>query len=425
MKLDCRILMVVAVMLVRSPLWAAPPLDFEAAPISYSRTAPENVITRLQRELDSGETQLSFTDKFGYLPALLEELKIPLSSQMLTFSKTSLQRPLIDPQRPRALYFNDDAYVGYVQKGLIEMIVPDEKLGLVFYTLEQKPGQPQFRRQVARCMTCHSSTRTQNIPGLLVRSMFVDPEGQPVISAGSYRTDHSSPLAQRWGGWYVTGTHGAARHLGNFHLPSARRPRQPVENQDGLNLLTLSKLTGIAAYPTAHSDIVALMVLEHQIDAHNLIVRTNYAWQIDVQQGAEQKADALWRAEAAQLVRHLLFETEVELEYPIKGTSAFTAEFTAQGTVDSEGRSLRQFDLQRRLFRYPCSYMIESASFQALPEVVRLDIYRRLRMMLTGRDAAAALQKLSDTDRQNLLMILPETLPALKQCWEEMKDQMP
>lgn len=413
------VILFTVILLQSNLIEAAPHLNFEAAPVNYSHATPQNVITQLQRELDAGEKMWTYADDFGYLLPLLKELKIPVSSQMLPFSKTSLQRHLIGPDRPRALYFNDDAYVGYVQDGILELMVSDEKLGMVFYTLKQTPAKPQIQRQVASCMTCHASTRTKNIPGLLVRSMFVDPEGLPVLSEGSYRTDHSSPLSQRWGGWYVTGSHGKTAHMGNFHLPSSKRPKKTIENKSGQNVKNLSQLTQIAKYPAPHSDLVALMVFEHQIDAHNYIIRTNYAWQIDVHHGDAEKRDAVWKQEVGQLVKYLLFDKEAKLEYLIQGTSSFATEFAKRGPFDSEGRSLRQFDLQRRLFQFPCSYMIYSNAFQSLPEPVRIDVYQRLKRVLTGSDESLLTHKMSEMDRQNLLQLLPETIPDLKQVWEQ------
>lgn len=417
-----RLIALFAVILLQSTFAeAAPPLNFEAAPVNYSDATPQNVITQLQRALDAGEKSWTYADDFGYLLPLLKDLKISVSSQMLPFSKTSLQRHLIGRDRPRALYFSDDAYVGFVQDGMLELMVTDEKLGMVFYTLKQTPAKkPQLQRQVASCMTCHASSRSKNIPGLLVRSMFVDPVGLPVISAGSFRTDHSSPLSERWGGWYVTGTHGKTTHMGNFHLPSSKRPKKPIENKTGLNLKDLSPLTPIAHYPTPHSDLVALMVFEHQIDAHNFIIRTNYAWQIDVHRGDAEKEDAVWKQEADQLVKYLLFEKEAELKYPIQGTSSFANEFAKRGPFDSQGRSLRQFDLKRRLFRFPCSYMIYSKAFRSLAEPVRTYIYQRMKGVISGDDESLLSQKMSEFDRQNLAAILPATIPELKQVWERM-----
>jgi hypothetical protein len=357
---------------------AAPPLDFEEDPINYTAASPDNVVTRLQAALDVGEKTLRFEGQFGYLRDVLKELDVPESSQMLTFLKSSLQRPLISPKNARALYFGDDAYVGYVPDGMLEIIVPDDRLGMVFYTLEQDPEGPKLERHVARCMTCHSSMRTKNIPGLQVRSMMTDPNGEPVIAAGSFRTDHSTPIANRWGGWFVTGTHGDSKHLGNFQLPDSRRPQQPIDNSAGANLTDISSLTDVSRHLTPHSDIVALMVFEHQIDAHNLMVRTKYAWRIDEHAGNEKSEAAVWKKEADALSDHLLFLKEHLLEHPIKGTSSFADEFSARGKTENQGRSLRQFNLKTRLFEHSCSYTIDSSLFRGLPQEVRQYVGQRI-----------------------------------------------
>ena len=357
---------------------AAPPLDFEREPINYTNATPYNVVSKLQTLIDSGEKSLTFEVQFGYLRSVLKELDVPESSQMLTFLKSSLQRPLISPQNARALYFGDDTYVGYVPDGMLEIIVPDDKLGMVFYTLDQDPTAPKFERQVARCMTCHASSRTKSIPGLQVRSMMTNPEGEPVISAGSFRTDHGSPLNKRWGGWFVTGTHGEARHLGNFQLPDNKRPKQPVDNVAGVNITDLSALTDLSKQLTPHSDIVALMVFEHQIDAHNLMVRTNYAWQIDQHHQRETADDAVWKQEADKLIEHLLFRNELQLEHPIQGTSQFATEFSQRGSSTDEHRSRRRFNLKTRLFESSSSYTTDSRFFGALPETVRSYVEQRL-----------------------------------------------
>jgi hypothetical protein len=357
---------------------AAPPLDFESEPIRYSDSAPDNTVSRLQAAIDNGETELQYEEQSGYLRSVLRHLNVPESSQMLTFLKTSMQRPLIGPQNARALYFGDDAYVGYVPGGILEVIVADEKLGMVFYTLEQDSSGPKFERQVSRCMTCHSSSRTKNIPGLQVRSMMTDPEGQPVLSAGSFRTDHSTPLERRWGGWFVTGTHGEARHLGNMQLPDNKRPTQPIDNAAGANVTDLSTLTDLSKHLTPHSDIIALMVFEHQIDAHNLMVRTNYAWQIDSHQKLQAASGYRWKQEADDLVDHLLFTTQLKFQQPLEGTGSFAKDFSHQGAHNGNENPLRQFDLRTRIFRSPISYTVESELFRSLPLTVRRYIAEQL-----------------------------------------------
>src|SRR6476646_8176750 len=193
---------------------------FDRPPINYSTAKTDNLVTRLQQRIDSGEVKLPFADEFGYLPAVLKELKVPTSSQMLVFSKTSLQRDRIGPRTPRAVYFNDDLYVGFCRLGeVMEVAVADPQLGNVFYTLTQEPAaKPKSPGTTENCLSCHLS-RQQGIPALTVRSVYPDREGNPILSGGSFRTDHTSPLKERWGGWYVTGTHGSQTHLGNLILP--------------------------------------------------------------------------------------------------------------------------------------------------------------------------------------------------------------
>src|ERR1051326_4058392 len=71
--------------------------DYEKEPIKYLAMAPNDPITALQKKIDSGQVKLTFDEAHGYLPAVLRELHIPVSSQMLVFSKTSFQRDLISP----------------------------------------------------------------------------------------------------------------------------------------------------------------------------------------------------------------------------------------------------------------------------------------------------------------------------------------
>jgi hypothetical protein len=197
--------------------FAAAEDDFELAPILYSASTPDNPVSRLQTRLDSGATTLTWDDSVGRLTSVLAALEVPTSSQTLVFSKTSLQQTRISPRNPRALYFNDDVYVGYVRAGeVVEVSVADPALGTVFYWVEQVPGErPRFERRTEDCLLCHGGSQTRGVPGHIVRSVYPSPSGQPIFSAGSHRVDDSTALADRWGGWYVTGRHGKQRHLGN------------------------------------------------------------------------------------------------------------------------------------------------------------------------------------------------------------------
>src|SRR5579871_216430 len=252
-------------------------VEYEEAPIQYSKTAPQDVITRLQEQIARGQVQLTYTPRHGYLEAVLKQLKIPASSQMLVFSKTSFQHDLISPETPRALYFNDNTYIGWVQNGrVLEVATVDPQLGAVFYTLPNtKSDSPHFTRQTYECLQCHDSGMAGSVPGFLMRSVYPDRSGYPILPAGTYVTSDQSPMQERWGGWYVTGTSGSQRHMGNMVAKSEVAPEQ-TDWGAGSNATDLKHWLDTAPYLSKHSDIVALMVSEHQTHLMNLITRANF-----------------------------------------------------------------------------------------------------------------------------------------------------
>ncbi len=406
--------------------------DIDAAPINYSSAADDNAVTRLQKRIDAGQVKLAYEPHYGYLRALLKELQIPVSSQVLVFSKTSLQRQRITPRTPRALYFNDDAYVGFCQNGeLMEVTATDPQLGQVFYSLEQTPTEkPHFHRQSDTCLICHASSQNQGLPGNLVRSVYPDAFGLPILSAGTHRIDQSSPLKERWGGWYVTGMSGKQVHMGNTVVRNKRHPEE-LEQGPGRNVTDLRKRFDTSAYLSPHSDIVALMVLEHQAEMHNLITRANFLTRAALyEESVLNKAlgrPADYRSESTTsriqnagepLVKYLLFSGETALTDRVKGTSSFAHDFGRRGPCDHRGRSLRVFDLTRRLFRYPCSYEIYSPAFDALPGPVKDYVLRRVWEVLTGKDRSEDFAHLSAGDRKAILAILRDTKPGLPSYWK-------
>jgi hypothetical protein len=397
--------------------------DYERPPIDYLKQAPANRVSRLIDDLESGKTTLRREPHYGYLRSLLQALDVPTSSQTLVFSKTSLQRQHIGPSTPRALYFNDDTYVGFCQNGdVLEISTADDRLGGVFYTLDQAAeSAPQILRQTDNCLLCHASSATKSLPGHTVRSVFADPSGMPVFSSGGYRTNHTSPLEHRFGGWYVTGTHGAQRHLGNF-IARGREPEK-ADNSAGQNVTDLAERFDVAGYLTPHSDIVALMVLEHQAEAHNLLTQANFAtrqalhYEAELNRELGEPADKRWestnsriRSACEELVEYLFFCDEATLTDPIVGTSRFAAEFAAQGPRDRRGRSLRDFDLETRMFKYPCSYLVYSSSFAELPTDARDYVLRRMHEVLAGRDPDGKFKHLQADDRRAIREILEQTL---------------
>jgi hypothetical protein len=411
---------------------AARGMDIDRQPINYGSADPHNAIERLQGRLDANRAKLTFEEGTGYLRSLLHELNVPTSSQMLVFSKTSLQRQRIAPRTPRAIYFGDDAYIGFCQKGdLIEVSAADPQLGTVFYSLRQRKDiKPQFERHTDNCLICHASSFNQGFPGHLVRSVFADGMGLPVLSSGGYRIDHTSPLRHRWGGWYVSGTSGKQTHLGNMIVRGNPRPDE-IDNSANVNVAKLDRYLNTTPYLTPHSDIVALMVLEHQTEMHNRLTRANFQTRLALHEEAEfNKAldrPANYRSESTTrrihnageaVVQYLLFCGETPLTDTIQGTSGFAQEFAQRGPRDGKRRSLRDFDLKRRLFAYPCSYLIYSEAFDALPAAVKDHVLRRLWDVLNGKDTSKPFAHLSAADRQALLEILRETKPNLPGYWK-------
>lgn len=400
--------------------------DYEQPPIAYSQTAAQDRIARLAKAVESGDQQLKWDDRQGWLPALLEALDVSPESQTLVFSKTSLQIRHISPQNPRALYFSDDSYLGYVPGGdLIELSAVDPQLGPVFYTVEQRRRErPRILRDETQCLTCHSTSKTQGVPGYLVRSVFAGPDGQPLYGLGTTTTDHKTPLKDRFGGWYVTGQHGEMRHRGNSF--ARNDPRQPLDLEAGANQATVPAAARVERYPRPGSDLVPLMVLEHQSQMHNFITAAQYetrqaiAYQETMNKALErpagQRSESTTRrihAAAEQLVRCLLFADEYPLTSPITGSSDFAKEFAELGPSDSRGRSLRQFDLQTRLLKFPCSYLIYSEAFSQLPEEVRGRIGERLEQILTAATPERGFEHLTPELRVAIREILQETKPGL------------
>lgn len=407
--------------------------EFDQEPILYGSSEPSDAIAKLEKRMADGRVNLEYTDEHGHLVALLQSLDIPISSQVLVFSKTSFQPERISPKTPRALYFNDDVYVGWVQgSDVFEISAADPLLGANFYTAESLKSQPlKFERQTHECLQCHASSQTFNVPGHIIRSVFPDETGQPIFRAGTYRTDHTSPLKERWGGWYVGGTHGKQRHMGNAVATDAENPRD-LDTEAGANRQDLTDSFNTKPYLSPHSDIVALMVLEHQARLHNEMTVASYATR-KAQHYQEVMNEALERPEgyvsdstkariaryARRVVEVMLYAEETRLTDPLAGTSQFAEEFAARGPFDDQGRSLRQFDLKTRIFSYPCSYLIYSDTFNQLPEVLLEPIYRELYDVLTASETDEEFSHLSAEDRQAVLEILRATKSDLPEYWRD------
>lgn len=402
---------------------------FEQSPINYSTAPGDNPVLRLQDALKTNPALLTHEDNFGYLRSVLKALDVPESSQVLVFSKTSLQARRIAPSTPRAIYFNDDVYIGAVPDGeVVEISAADPKLGAAFYTVPQNPNDHlAVIRQHDNCLQCHGGSLTGGYPGHAMRSVFTDVYGYPMTAAGSYQTTQNSAFPERWGGWYVTGTHGAQRHMGNSLAEEGPVPYEPrLDREAGANQLTLPRRVDPARYLTPHSDLVALLVLAHQVQAHNLMTQVSFETQYALKDQAvldellktpegELRESTRRRIESvvSKLVECLLFTREAPLTEVVAGTSTFAADFAVRGPRDPQGRSLREFDLRTRLFKYPLSYLIYSPQFEGLPPVAKDLIYRRLWDAL--QDTVPG--PLPAETRRATREILAATKPGLPDYW--------
>ncbi len=394
--------------------------EVEYGVIGYLTATPSNRVERLRERLAAGDVALDGSNPKAALAALLAALEIDPSSQALVFSRTSLQTSGISAATPRAIYFNDDTYVAYVQNAdpPFEIATFDPTLGAIFYTLEPATPAPRVERQLDRCLRCHDaySLSGGGVPRLITGSGYTDAGGRLVSHEGWILTSDRTPLRSRWGGWYVSGRHGSQVHLGNVII----RDFSDFERLDELRTGNLDDLDGVvdtSAYLTNTSDIVALLILEHQVRVQNAITRASWDTQVALaESGGQADAPSVAARLAAinePLVEALFLSGEAPLTDRIEGTSGFAEHFASRGPRDAQGRSLRDLDLERRLFRHPLSYVIYSDGFAALPEASKTYVYRRLGEILRGADERDAYAHLTAEDRAAIAEILRDTAPEI------------
>ena len=367
--------------------------------IAYGSAPTETPVAALNARLAGGLATLRFDPQTGYLPAVLEALDVPVSSQVLVYSQTSFQASKINRQNPRAIYFNDTIAVGWIRGAdLLEITAQDPRQGTIFYSIPQQPSErPLFGRQ-EHCVSCHLTWDTLGVPGPTVRTTLPRKSADGFSNGGP--VDHRSPIADRWSGWFVTGTTVPEQHRGNVELIQSLPRTGPAPR-----LTSVAGEFDTAGYLADTSDIVALMVLEHQAHATNLMTRLNWEARLGDEARVKEAASAL--------ADYLLFVGEAPLASPIEGNSGFAAAFTARGPRDAKGRSLRDLALEGRLMRYPLSYTVYTPMFDALPAAARDLVVERLAAILTGRDAAPKYAHLGAEARQAVIEILRDTKPAL------------
>jgi hypothetical protein len=380
--------------------WSAHPA------VAYGTHPPTDPIAVLNHRLENGSLRLGFSGRSGYLHSTLDALDIAVESQVLVFSPDSLQGQRISTVNPRAIFFGDGVSLAWVRGGFMEAASQDPQLGMVFYVLENvETDRPQFVRR-EDCLQCHFSRQTVGVPGMVDQGY------------GQLAVDHRTPVERRWGGWYVTGQPSSLHHLGNHVARTASTPEVTPASSIWPSLDGRFDTDG---YLSTQSDVVALLVFNHQMRGMNLLAR--FGWEARVAEfqaahvesplarpaGALTDTPVSLDAAARELVDYFLFVDEARFDTPVRGLSGFAERFEQQGPRDRQGRSLRQLDLRTRLLRYPCSYLIYTPAFDALPSIGRAAIYRRMWDVLSGVDKDPRYRRLSADDRRNIVDILRDT----------------
>ena len=426
-----RILLVVGLMGPLATRASAQQVEpFEEPPINYSATPTNDRATAISAKFQSRAMEIRSMPAKKRLQWLLAELGVPVESQIFVFSKTSLQRELINPETPRVLYFSDEAYIGWSPTGAFEVAVFDAKLGATFYVFE--PHATKEEPLLARsgdCLLCHS--RHEHTPSLRTRSVFPDANGEPLSGSGSSNIAPSTPLAERWGGWYVTGTKAPFEHRGNltgkkiddFEGPAAQPTR---------NLLSLEGVVDTRRYLLKTSDVVPLLMHDHQVHVHNVLSKANqdarialHRWPamreiLGLPKDAPPQGSCLvvFDSQAEKVLDALLCRDEAT--WPaggIQGDGVFAPAYAKTRKPDAKGRSLRDLDLQTRLFRYRCSPLIYSESFATLPKELHDIILLRLSSGLRAFPPSPSFGHLPDDERAAIHEILSATLPNLPAGW--------
>lgn len=387
--------------------------EFDRPPHDYWKRPLRDPFTAFKADLDAGRVVLDYTSEKAFLSTLLKALNIPASSQLLVFSTTSLQLRFITASSPRALYFNEEVYVGYIPGGRIEIVSLDPELGAIFYIFDIPRGPGSIRVERSdRCMNCHANEDTGYIPGLVVKSVLPGPTGGSLKSFRSGLPGHAVPFGSRFGGWYVTGLD-FTNHWGNVIGQSS---------SEGVTTRGIPPGTAFdfRRYPVATSDGLAHLLHEHQAGFVDRVVEASYRARTYLHEGngklsPEHRMELDRQAEI--IVRYLLFADEAPLpKEGVAGEVAFKEDFLrARRSVG--GKSLKDFDLKTHLFRNRCSYMIYSRVFNGLPSEMKERIFLRLKQALSADRADASYAYLPNEEKTVIRRILRETLPDLPAGW--------
>lgn len=400
--------------LVSAAAWGAGPgtyADFEAAPHFYGQRTPTDRFTRMKHDFESGRIALDRSSERAFMKSLLHALDVPVSSQMLVFSTTSLQLRFITPSNPRALFFTDDIYIGYIPGARVEVLSLDPELGAIFSIFDIPRGESPMRiERSEKCMNCHGGADSAYVPGLVMKSVVPGKSGGSLAAFRIEKTGHGIPFDQRFGGWYVTGKPGVASALGNVvgRFENGTMLKERIEP---------GTLFDFARYPAATSDVLPQLLLEHQAGFVNRVVEAAYRARTNLHASGGNLTPEQVREldEQARIVtRYVLFADEAPLPAGgVEGDSEFKKAFQ---NASRAGR-LRELDLRTRLLKRRCSYMITSSVFQGLPPVMKQRIHRRLGEALNVEKPDAEYAYLPADEKRAIHTILKATLTDLPPGW--------
>jgi hypothetical protein len=417
-------MIIAAVPIIAAPNEAGPRRSDERAldAIGYFTKTPTNKVERLHAAIREGKNPLTYDPKFGYLPSLLRTLGINISTQSMVFSKTSLQIAHISPSNPRALYFSDDIYIGYIPgSDIVEISVADPVLGAVFYTFKNRgSGAPALNRQTYECLQCHDGALTSGVPGHTVRSVHPYPDGQVDFSSGTHIISDATPHSERFGGWWVTGKHLALNHEGNSFVRGSGGMDNPLRANRTPEKLPAGMID-LKDYMAGTSDVVAQLILQHQTVVHNRITAVTYSTTLALADDASigeslgNKPGELLgstlsriRNSSDSLLEAMFFVDEAPFPAPIDGAKRTMVDFVKQGPRDANQQTLRQLDLRTRLFRYRLSFLVHSAGFKQLPIQARSYCWIRIKAALTNPNDRLT-TKLDPSERKTIHEILQAT----------------
>lgn len=392
-------------------------VEFRKEPHDYLNHAPKDRFAGILKKIQEGILQLDTRDDKTFLRSLMLALDIPISSQILVFSASSLQSEIINPQNPRALYFNEDTYLGFVPGGKVEVISMDPTHAAMFYIFDRlQPGGPvPTISRSQKCFNCHAGSATRRVPGLIAESLLPMASG---ASLETYRRDeqgHQIPLEQRFGGWHLTGEH----HLNPTHanlmgvtIGAGRFDKVPTEP---------GQMWELDRHLLPTSDILPHLVHEHQLGFENRVFHAAYL--VRQLRGGERgplpsSAKPELEKLADELARYILFTDEAKLpRNGIKGDETFMRDFARNRRATRDGLSLKDFDLKTRLFKHRASYMLYTESWQKLPTELKDRVYYKMAEALREQNAITMGAHLPSSEKRAIRTILKETLPGLPTWW--------